>query len=275
MTSDGLLRLENGQIDVWLTSLRDVHGDVQLAYLDLLTEPERAKWKRFVARDAQLQYLMSRALVRTTLSRYAGVPQCAWEFEANRYGRPYISQPEAERGILFNLSNTTGLVACAVARGCDIGIDVENIGRVLDIDALAPSVFAPAELADLRESQVRDRRNRFFSYWTLKEAYIKGRGMGLSIPLDAFWFELKGLSPRLTVTDRCPDSPERWRFHQYAPTPEHRMAVAVAAPSGTEPAITLRWTTPAVRDAEPGRRSGSRIERMGATPGDRPMTEAL
>lgn len=248
MTCDGLLRLGGGQIDVWLVSLYGISGDLKLAYQQLLSEPERAKWKRFVAEHAQLQYLVSRALVRRTLSRYAEVPECAWEFETNRYGRPHVSQPPAARAILFNLSNTTGLVACAVARDCDIGIDVENVTRALDIDALAPAVFAPAELADVRQSRSGDRRERFFSYWTLKEAYIKGRGMGLSLPLDAFWFDLNGSSPRLNITDRCPDIPERWRFHQYTPTPQHRMAVAVAAPRDIEPSICLRWTVPSPAD---------------------------
>jgi 4'-phosphopantetheinyl transferase len=252
LTSDRLLRLGSGQIDVWLTSLSGVSSDLQLEYLQLLSEPERAKWKRFVARDAQLQYLVSRALARTALSKYAAVPECAWEFETNRYGRPHVSKPQAARNILFNLSNTTGLVVCAVAIDCEIGIDVENIMRALDIDALAPAVFAPMELADVRRSPSGDRRERFFSYWTLKEAYIKGRGMGLSLPLDAFWFDLNGLSPRLNVTSRCPDRPERWRFHRYAPTPEHRMAIAVAAPRGTKPSICLRWIAPTLANAEPG-----------------------
>jgi 4'-phosphopantetheinyl transferase len=256
LTSDGLLRLEDGQIDVWLTSLDGVSSELKFSYLQFLSESERARWEQFAADDARLQYLVSRALVRSTLSRYAEVLEYAWEFETNRYGRPHVSQPQAGRGILFNVSNTTGLVACVVARDCDIGIDVENIMRAFDVDALAPAVFAPFELADLRQSPPQDRRERFYSYWTLKEAYIKGRGMGLSLPLDAFWFDLNGSSPRLNVTDRCPDIPERWRFHRYAPTPEHRMAVAVAAPRGTEPSIYLRWTTPTSADARSGQASG-------------------
>jgi 4'-phosphopantetheinyl transferase len=109
---------------------------------------------------------------------------------------------------------------------------------------VAPSVFAPAELADFREAGLEDQRERFFSYWTLKESYIKARGMGLSLPLDAFWFELGGTSPLLCVTDRCPDIPDRWRFYQHAPTDEHMMAVAVAAPQGVEPSIHPRWVKP-------------------------------
>jgi 4'-phosphopantetheinyl transferase len=127
---------------------------------------------------------------------------------------------------------------------CEIGIDVENITRTVDTAELAPSVFAPAELADFRQAGLEDRRDRFFSYWTLKESYIKARGMGLSLPLDAFWFELGGTSPLLCVTDRCPDIPDRWRFYQHAPTDEHMMAIAVAAPQGVEPFIHPRWVTP-------------------------------
>ena len=111
-----------------------------------------------------------------------------------------------------HLSNTTGLVVCAVSRDCVIGIDVENIARTLDADELAPSVFAPAELADFRRSGLEDRRNRFFSYWTLKESYIKARGRGLSLPLDAFWFE----HWRLIPTSVC-----------HEPLPRHSTALAL------------------------------------------------
>jgi 4'-phosphopantetheinyl transferase len=233
-----------GQVDVWLTSLVGICANLERAYLELLSGPERAKWQRFVAQDARLQYLASRALVRTTLSRYAEVPEQAWEFSTNGYGRPHISHPPDSRNIRFNLSNTTGLVACAVTKDCDIGIDVENITRGLDVDLLAPAVFAPRELADVRGCQASDRRERFFSYWTLKEAYIKARGMGLSLPLDSFWFDLGGPAPFLHVADGCDDGSERWRFYQYVPTAEHRMAVAAAAPPGTQPSIQLRWITP-------------------------------
>jgi 4'-phosphopantetheinyl transferase len=238
------LRLGGGRVDVWLASLQGVSRDLERRYLRLLSDAERARWQRFAAQDAQLQYLVSRALVRATLSRYANVLEHAWRFETNRYGRPHVSWPQQSREIQFNLSTTTGLVVCAVTTDCDVGIDVENIARILDTDTLAPTVFAAAELADFRRHSPGDRRDRFFAYWTLKEAYIKARGMGLSIPLDAFWFDLGDPSPLLHVTDRCRDDPERWNFRQYAPTAEHRMAVAVAAPRGAQPSIHLRWITP-------------------------------
>jgi 4'-phosphopantetheinyl transferase len=244
LTNTGSCQLQVGQVDVWLVSLSNVSSSEAFAFLQLLSEPEQARWQRFKVKDARLQYLITRALVRTTLSRYADVPAQTWQFETNAYGRPHISQPKVSSNLQFNLSNTAGLVVCAVSIDCEIGIDVENITRTVDTDELAPSVFAPAEVADFRGARLEDRRDRFFSYWTLKESYIKARGMGLSLPLDAFWFELGGISPLLYVTDRCPDIPGRWRFYQQAPTDEHMMAVAVAAPPGVESSIHPRWVTP-------------------------------
>jgi 4'-phosphopantetheinyl transferase len=238
------LQLRVGQVDVWLASLLDVGSSVATACLQFLNESEKARLDRFAVKDAALQYLVTHALVRTTLSKYADVPPQAWEFETNAYGRPHISQPHPFHDLRFNLSNTTGLVACAISMDCEIGVDVENVARPLDAEELAPSVFAAPELADFRASASEERRNRFFSYWTLKESYIKARGMGLSLPLDAFWFELGDKSPLLYVTDRCADVPERWRFYRFAPTDAHMMAVAVAPPPSVEPSIHLRWVTP-------------------------------
>jgi 4'-phosphopantetheinyl transferase len=242
------LKLQAGEVDVWLTSTSSAASVAQASYLELLSSTERTRWHRFASNDARLQYLVTRALVRTALSKYADVSAHEWQFESNAYGRPKISEPRASRNLCFNLSNATGLVGCAISRDCEIGLDIENCTRMIDFDALAPSVFAPAELADLSELPFGERRGRFFSYWTLKESYIKARGMGLSIPLDTFWFKLGGELPLLCVEDRCTDVPERWRFYQFAPTDQHVMAIAVAASAGIEPVIRLRWVTPLSQD---------------------------
>jgi 4'-phosphopantetheinyl transferase len=238
------LRLVAGQVDVWLTSLAAIGCDLQASYQQLLNAAERARWQRFLVDGARLQYLVARALVRTSLSRYADVAADAWAFEANSYGRPYVHLPAACRDLYFNLSHTDGLVACAVSRHGEVGVDVENIGREVDFVALAPTVFAPEEVASVVACAPAERRQRFFSYWTLKEAYIKARGMGLSLALDGFCFDLAGGAPRVRFNQRCPDDADRWRFRQQAPTAEHMLAVAAALPPGDALDIRLRWVVP-------------------------------
>src|ERR1700730_8802028 len=238
------LALAVGQVDIWLTCLCSHCRVPEADILQLLSAGERIKHRRFLTEDARVQYLFSRALVRAVLSRYGQVPEHVWQFETNRYGRPHVSEPRGLSDLRFNLSNTTGLIVCAVSKDCEIGVDVENTGRIIDIEVLAPTVCAPKELADFRKCSLRERRDRFFAYWTLKEAYIKARGMGLSLPLDAFWFNLGSPSPLLNVTERCPDDPMRWRFYQHFPTPDHKLAIAIAPPRGEEPSVHLCWTTP-------------------------------
>jgi 4'-phosphopantetheinyl transferase len=237
-----LLRLDPGQVDIWLTSLSGIGDHLLCRYQELMSEGEHARWRRFLVEHARLQHLVARALVRTTLSRYFDVPPRSWQFTANRYGRPCVVEPRPFRSVRFNLSHTSGLVVCAVARARAIGIDVEHIRRQTEFADLAPRVFSPMELASFRRTAPEMQREVFFSFWTLKESYIKARGMGLSLALDGFSFDLAGASPRVHFTERCPDDSDRWQFRQYAPTTDHRMAIAVAGVKALD--VRQRWVVP-------------------------------
>ncbi|HZB93942.1 MAG TPA: 4'-phosphopantetheinyl transferase superfamily protein [Stellaceae bacterium] len=235
------LPLDENDVDVWLTRLDTLEPHLRARYAQRLSAGEQERWQRFLAQGAADQYLIGRVLLRTTLSRYAAVAEEAWTFETNAYGCPFVAAPACHRDLRFNLSHTEGLVACAVTRGGEIGVDVENIQRVLDPLAIAPAVFAPTEIDDLAAVPPEERHRRFLAYWTLKEAYIKARGMGVSLPLDGFWFELDDGAPRLHFGDQCPDRAERWHVSRWQPTPNHDLALAIATPAGRAPRIRLRW----------------------------------
>jgi 4'-phosphopantetheinyl transferase len=237
------LHLGAGAVDVWLTATEAVKAPLKACYVRLLDSAEEARWRRFQVDSARDQYLIGRALLRTTLSLYADVAPTAWRFETNRYGCPFIAAPAGCRDLRFNLSHTEGLVACAVTRGGEVGVDVESIDRQVDPLELAPTVFAPTEVAELQAIPAAQRHDRFFSYWTLKESYIKARGMGLSLPLAGFWFALGGDTPRIHFAASCPDRSERWHFEQHCPTGRHKLALAVSPPSAPS-AIRQRWAVP-------------------------------
>jgi 4'-phosphopantetheinyl transferase len=238
------LPLDGKTVHVWLVASDAIGDDLLRRYQALLAPVERERWLSFRVRGAAIQYLIGRALLRTSLSRYAPVPADAWIFETNAYGCPYLAAPLAQHGLRFNLSHTDGLVACAVSRGGDVGVDVENATRDVDPLSLAPTVFATPEIADIEATVPAERAQRFFAYWTLKEAYIKARGMGVSLALDGFWFDLDRDPPRIHFGERCPDRPERWHFSRCRPTPAHALAIAVAPASGAEPQLRLRWIVP-------------------------------
>jgi 4'-phosphopantetheinyl transferase len=228
--SSNMRRLAVGQVDVWLTAPDAIDADRLRGYETLMDAAERARWLRFRVPKPRLIHLVARALLRTTLSRYADVEPAHWRFETNQYGRPHIAAPEIGRDLRFNLSHTDGMVALAIAEGCEIGIDVESLDRRLDTAELAPTVFEASELAAFQTAPEYQRRDLFFAFWTLKEAYIKARGMGLSLPLDGFAFDLSQANPRISFNARCPDDASRWQFRRFDATPEHTAAVAVEAP---------------------------------------------
>ena len=233
------------EIDVWLMSLFDISADLENMYLACLNESERVRLKSTTVPTFRQQYLMSRVMVRTTLSRYANVPPVDWEFRSNYYGRPFISKPISCRDLEFNLSHTSGLIACIVARGARyIGVDVEDIERTIDPKTLADFAFAPKEIEALKAAVCNKQRALFFSYWTLKEAYIKAKGLGLSIPLDSFWFDLSQSQPRVNFSAQSGDDPGRWQFEHRDITERHKIAVAVSMPAAEQVKLAFHWTTP-------------------------------
>jgi 4'-phosphopantetheinyl transferase len=126
-----------------------------------------------------------------------------------------------------------------VAPLAEIGVDVEFQARQNDLDGLAAHYFAPSERDAMRVLPEAERRRRFFDYWTLKEAYIKARGKGLALPLDAFWFDLDGAEPAIACDSRIADEPARWRFETIALSPSHLCSVALPAGPGRRPALRV------------------------------------
>jgi 4'-phosphopantetheinyl transferase len=199
------------------------------AYLPLMTEDERARHDRFVFAKDRLQFLATRALVRTVLSQYVEVEPTAWRFATFERGKPYILAPDGLPTLHFNLSNTRGLIVCAVSRQHPLlGCDTEDITRKTETVSIADHYFSPLEVQALRTLPAARHSERFFSYWTLKESYIKARGLGLALPLDQFSFLLDdGADIGIAFDPRLGDDAQRWRFALLRAGSRHFVAVGV------------------------------------------------
>lgn len=216
----------------------------------LLPPDELARMMRFRFEPDRRRYLFAHALVRQTLSRYApATPPAHWRFETNAYGRPQIAAGAAGSPLRFNLSHTAGIVACAVSIDRDVGVDVEH-ARPSRGDfglEIAHQCFAPAEVAALAAQPAAAQRDWFFAFWTLKEAYIKARGMGLALPLSGFAFYLRdartntAASPDIGIafSPSVPDDPARWYFERRRLTPDHALALAARRAPGEELTVTI------------------------------------
>lgn len=192
------------------------------SWLSLLDQTEAERAARFVFERDRRTYVLSHALVRLMLSGFANVDPAAWRFEANAHGKPRVVGPVGYEDLRFNLSHTRGGALCGVVGGAEIGVDIETLDRATDHLGLCERYFSRSETAALRAAPVERQREMFFRFWTLKEAYIKARGMGLSIPLDAFSYELDLGRPPLpptisfaapgTVEKPIDDDRQRWQL---------------------------------------------------------------
>lgn len=227
-------------VDLVVVPMGGVTAATIATLMPRLTPDERVRRDRYVREEDRHAFVVTRALVRDVLSQHGPSTPEAWRFATNAHGCPSVVDAQAGSPRLeFNVSHTAGLVAMAAVRGHRVGVDVEDARRVVRED-LAGRFFAPAEVSDLRGLPVAEQPRVFFDYWTLKEAYIKARGMGLAIPLGDFGFVLRPpAAPEITFVDGFDDDPRRWQFWQAWPTAHHRLGLAIER-TGDDLEVRLR-----------------------------------
>ena len=207
-----------------------------------MSADERVRHDRFVFAADRQRFLQTRGMVRTILSGYTGIAPADCAFQAAPGGRPSLAGRAAETGIDFNVSHTRRLIAIAVASGLSVGIDVEGIEQPWS-EGLPNRFFAPDEAAALAELPPAVRQARFYEYWTVKEAYLKARGLGLALPLDGFAIGFP-VSARPTIAfTSIEDRAERWQLFLTEPCEGFRLALAIER-EGADVPIVIREFAP-------------------------------
>jgi 4'-phosphopantetheinyl transferase len=211
-------------IHIWFRSTESLDEAAIAAAAAVLSDDERARYRRFhFARDAR-DYAAAHALLRSTLSRDGDRPPESWRFDKDTHGKPFLIDQGAFRAS-FSLSHTHGMVACAVTRDADVGVDVECIDRAVNAAEIAARFFAPAEAHLLAQLGADARRDRFFDLWTLKEAFVKALGVGLRMSLASLAFSVDAAG-RVALDAPADIETKAWQFGLCAPSPKHRLAVA-------------------------------------------------
>jgi 4'-phosphopantetheinyl transferase len=245
------LTLDSQRIDLWCTFFGEL-GDERLLrrYRALLDDHERHRETRFhFARD-RCCYLVTRALVRTVLSRYADIAPEDWVFSTSKYGRPEIANAHSDaQGISFNITHTHSLIMVGVTREYAIGVDSENlVASRMSMD-VADRFFSHEEIATLRGLRGDRQSQRLLEYWTLKESYIKAKGMGLAIPLDRISFRFaREDRVEISMAPELSDTPAQWRFWQFRLRSEYLAAICAQCVRDKPPLWTLREVIPLISE---------------------------
>jgi 4'-phosphopantetheinyl transferase len=198
--------LHENEVQLWRADL-DALAPQESRWQQILSADERKRAARFhFAKDRQ-HFAAARAILRLILRGYLEIDPDHIEFRYSQKEKPYLAGRCAQSGIMFNVSHSGGVALYAFARRIELGVDVERVGREIEVESIARRFFSESEQNDLSNFSAAERVEAFFRCWTRKEAYIKATGEGLSLPLSQFDVSLQPDSEDALLATR-PDSKE-------------------------------------------------------------------
>ena len=211
--------------DYPLTSLSE---EQQSLYTESLDEAELKRSEDYLFETDRNFFIFSRFTLRRILASYLGLKPSEVKLGTTSYGRPTILNSEQDHRLQFNLSHSEGRVAVGICLDREIGIDVEvtpGEKRILEMASLG---LSPSEQEAFLSLDPARQKERFFEYWTLKEAFTKALGVGYKLPFNKVQFEFKeegGI--KLSRSGNRNENPADWQFQLSKPDSVSQMAVAL------------------------------------------------
>ncbi len=170
--------LDSGNCQMWLAWLDE--EDPQ-PFESLLSNDEKLRAERFRSPREANRFRVARSILRTLLGSYLSYDPEALVFSYGTHGKPELAEA-LDMGISFNVSHSGGLAVFAIARGGQVGVDVEEFHEINDLEATASVFLSPDELSQFKEIPGGRKLDRFFDLWTSKEAILKAYGTGFPKP---------------------------------------------------------------------------------------------
>ena len=221
------LVLEHNEVHLWRVQV--IGTPERTCLVDkYLSEAEVERGRRYYFDHDRDQFLESRISLRIILGQYLDLSPAVIEFGRGSHGKPNLKPLSSSGGLSFNLSHSGEIVLIAVGRNREIGVDVEQLRREIDLEGIAQRFFSPREVKELFALSPELRPGAFFRCWTRKEAYVKARGRGLSIPLNQFDVTLEPeVYAALQATRDYPDEAEQWALYNVDLGEDYQAALVV------------------------------------------------
>ena len=219
----------DSRICIWCRETTWLGPDAIGAAEAALGADERLRAERFGSAADRRDYVAAHDLLRRSLSQCHPLPPARWLFTRDARGKPHVVTPAT--ALSFSLSHCAGFVGCAVA-SVDVGFDVERTDRIVDIDRIAERYYAPDEMAQLARCPSTSRAERFVELWTLKEAFVKATGVGITDDWRLLSFDLETPGAIHAWSERPLGT---WLFALFTPVPCVRVAVAARVVPASRP----------------------------------------
>jgi len=224
------ISIPTNSVHVWMMDL-DANKSLASSLSKMLSPDEKKKATRYYFEIDSLRYTVARATLRLLLSRYLKQQPTALEFGYTEFGKPFLKGDGPPLAFSFNVSHSAHLALFAFSTHAELGVDIEEHKNDLATLDIANRFFFGAEIDELKSCSKADFGICFFNCWTRKEAYIKAKGMGLSLPLNSFAVEARKYPvSKLLVSHRFPEDTTLYSIVPFEPAPHFSAAFAVNAP---------------------------------------------
>jgi 4'-phosphopantetheinyl transferase len=214
------------EVHLWRCPLDPPSACLDEAYA-ILTDDEIERARRYRFTRDRRRFVAARSFLRRTLAEYLSVRPRELAFVYGAFGKPGLSSRAGGARVEFNLSHSGEIAILAVSRGPTVGVDVEQVIQVSELQRIASRYFSAYENAALNEVPAETRAFAFYCCWTRKEAFLKALGHGLAHPLDSFDVSLDESRPRLVAVRGDPEAPSQWALFDLRPAPGYVAALAV------------------------------------------------
>ena len=207
------LKVANNKVHVWHASLEQPSEVVQKLE-SFLSEEERQRAERFRYQEHQQAFVVSRGILRNLLNRYTGIQPEQIQFKYNVTGKPFLAGMESGTDLSFNLSHSGLLVLYAFCWGRQVGIDVECIRPMEEMDQVAEMNLSHREYRAYKRVSEQDRLKAFYNCWSRKEAFVKAIGDGMSLPMREIEVSLEAHRPaQLLSIQGSLEQANLWTMH--------------------------------------------------------------
>lgn len=217
-------KLQLDEVHIWRANL-DIEPKLRAFFETTLSSDERQRAYRFHFEKDRLHFIAARGILRQLLGRYLEKDPKEIVFSYTTYGKPFLAEYS---WLQFNISHSKGYALFGMVQQLSIGIDLEFIRPKIEFERLAKRFFSTNETQTLLGLSTTERYRGFFNCWTRKEAFIKAKGEGLSLPLDQFEVSLEPNIPaKLIATHWNPEEAADWHLYELFPQTNFVGALAV------------------------------------------------
>jgi 4'-phosphopantetheinyl transferase len=224
------LNLAGNEVHVW-AALLNVAPAALKKFGATLSKSEKDRAAKFRFDKHRNRFIAGRGLMRTALGRYLQIHPGKLDFVSSKRGKPQLSSEFAGADLHFNLAHSEELGLLAITRIGALGVDIERVRRITDVDDLVVRFFSKRESALFQKLALPEKPTAFFNLWTRKEALLKATGQGIGMALNAVEVSfLPGDPARLLAIAGDAHVASGWSLQELAPAAGYVGATAVQAP---------------------------------------------